>query len=300
MKNHYVYYLIDPRTNQPFYVGKGQRYRMFEHEQKVRAGIDDNNPEKQQVIRDIIAAGLSVICTAFDSFDAAEEALKREKMEIISLGKRKDGGLLTNIRVGDEKPTRVERRVLMCEYTTGNVLQVFDSVKSATAFLGRKYTGDINNAIKGRSPACGGFLWCYEGETPTLPRSLIYQWNDSGELIATHKNEGDAARSVGSAQAALHDALVNHRRCKGFLFSKVATFPGLPPDRKFRVWTTGVRNKQVEHVQTGRIFASVSEAAKEYGHGVGAVSAVCNGKKPNIAGNVFRYLALPADSTTDE
>ena len=35
-KDYYVYHLIDPKTNLPFYVGKGRGDRMFHHEKYVK------------------------------------------------------------------------------------------------------------------------------------------------------------------------------------------------------------------------------------------------------------------------
>ena len=46
MKNtinkYYVYYLIDPKDNQPFYVGKGYNGRIYLHEKRVKKGIIPN------------------------------------------------------------------------------------------------------------------------------------------------------------------------------------------------------------------------------------------------------------------
>ena len=68
---YYVYRLIDPRTGQTFYVGKGKNNRVFAHAQdalKDYDGVDYFNAEqdddisaKIQQIRDIHNAGLEVI-----------------------------------------------------------------------------------------------------------------------------------------------------------------------------------------------------------------------------------------------
>ena len=48
----YVYMLIDPRNNKPFYVGKGKGNRVFQHVEDAK-----NNPsistDKYDIIRDI-------------------------------------------------------------------------------------------------------------------------------------------------------------------------------------------------------------------------------------------------------
>jgi hypothetical protein len=58
----YVYRLIDPRNGETFYVGKGQRDRIFEH---VKGALKIDNSEdaadlKFQRIKDITSAGLEV------------------------------------------------------------------------------------------------------------------------------------------------------------------------------------------------------------------------------------------------
>lgn len=48
---YYVYALIDPRNNKPFYIGKGCRNRVFSHE-KFKSSC--NNPHKDNVIKKIL------------------------------------------------------------------------------------------------------------------------------------------------------------------------------------------------------------------------------------------------------
>ena len=60
---HYVYRLIDPRDGQTFYIGRGQRNRVFAHiraELKLRDDEDELS-EKLETIKKIIEAGLEVI-----------------------------------------------------------------------------------------------------------------------------------------------------------------------------------------------------------------------------------------------
>ncbi len=62
MNIYYVYYLIDPRNSQPFYVGKGSCERINAHEREARRPISKQyNPKKCKIITDIINCGMSVI-----------------------------------------------------------------------------------------------------------------------------------------------------------------------------------------------------------------------------------------------
>ncbi len=59
---YYVYRLIDPRNGETFYVGKGKGNRVFHHMKGALAAHEsDEVGDKLQTIRDIIAAGLTVI-----------------------------------------------------------------------------------------------------------------------------------------------------------------------------------------------------------------------------------------------
>lgn len=65
-KRYYVYRLVDPRTYETFYVGKGCGNRVFQHVNDVRNLIKNNKNEdefslKEQRIAEIITSGKNVI-----------------------------------------------------------------------------------------------------------------------------------------------------------------------------------------------------------------------------------------------
>lgn len=91
----YVYFLVDPRTGEIFYVGKGKGSRMSCHVAVVRAGRTDN-PAKCDRIREIMACGLQVEEVKFGSYGSEALAYSVERGLIASL---KEYGL-TNIANG--------------------------------------------------------------------------------------------------------------------------------------------------------------------------------------------------------
>lgn len=92
---HYVYLLIDPRDNKPFYVGKGKGDRITAHEKEARAG---KASAKCIRIRQIWAADLAVR-RVFDSEHTDERSAYAREQELI-----KAHVCLTNITHNDGKP----------------------------------------------------------------------------------------------------------------------------------------------------------------------------------------------------
>jgi hypothetical protein len=88
----YVYALKDPRSNpaSPFYIGKGAGTRAWEHE------IRTDDSLKGRTIREIQAAGLSVLTTKLVEGLSEAEALRIEAELISAFGTQERGGLLAN------------------------------------------------------------------------------------------------------------------------------------------------------------------------------------------------------------
>lgn len=98
MRNHYyVYELIDPRTNEVFYIGKGKGKRMYQHEKSAKTNCSVNS-KKTGVILDIHNAGLEVLYKVVADGLTEAEAFNLEH-KLISEGKE----YLTNIAGGVNK-----------------------------------------------------------------------------------------------------------------------------------------------------------------------------------------------------
>lgn len=105
----YVYQLVDPRDGLPFYVGKGQGARAWQHERDVRAGRKGANPRKVSKIENILRVGRTVEVRIVAEYDLESDALDHEYRLVDSLP------TLTNAVAGGGGPIRSEMTAAQLE-----------------------------------------------------------------------------------------------------------------------------------------------------------------------------------------
>ena len=97
MAEYYVYELVDPRNNKVFYVGKGLRGRVDQHEREARKG---KQSKKCDLIREIEASGRSIIKRKVSAFQSEVYAFRAEA-ELIERYRLEN---LTNVHPGGGSP----------------------------------------------------------------------------------------------------------------------------------------------------------------------------------------------------
>lgn len=295
-EKYYVYYLIDPRDHQPFYVGYGQKDRMYNHVREVLNNTSRVNTPKVERIREILNDGEDITHKIIKRFSDRKAAQRYEMNEITRWGREDVGtGILLNLKTGDEKPKRIERKI--CQYNKFcEFIRTHNSTNAAANELNIKHPSSLANAVRGRIPSYKGYIWCYEGESPKPIHKYVYKWTLDGNLVKKYKNGGDASRSIGCSMGQLNAHIIKinkkeYSTCKGFIFSRNPDFPtGITAERKYKVWEKGHRNKRVEHINTSMVYESVSSAAISTQHNIGDICKCCLGEKPSIAGDQFKYV----------
>lgn len=108
MCNFYVYVFLDPRKpglfsydefqfkNEPFYIGKGSKNRDSEHF-KPSEMKRDYNPYKNRKIRKIQKIGIQPVILRIKESLTESQAFDLEIKAIQAIGRKKDGGPLTNL-----------------------------------------------------------------------------------------------------------------------------------------------------------------------------------------------------------
>jgi hypothetical protein len=209
---YYVYVLIDPCTNLPFYVGKGKNNRVITHYWNQSESI---NPHKVRKIKKLKKQGFKPKWEiVFESADE-KEVYNKEKELIAKWGRLHidKKGILTNISPGGKNPYSNTKdnpnlRAVDQYDMFGNYIQTFSSNKEAAQWCGGKNSATNISVCCTKSSktarSAHGFLWAHHGTALDLDwcvgqsrRNIVYQWTLLGEFVGKHARLTDAALSIG-------------------------------------------------------------------------------------------------------
>lgn len=279
----YVYEL--KHNSEPFYVGKGRDNRAWKHAYRRKSPkLLKSNPHFYRKLQKIIDDLKEPVYCHIVFSGSEQECFNKERELIQRYRKRKDGGTLTNISDGGEGYTQEGRSV--DQYTKwGEYVATYKNAKEAMRLNGWNSYSCIGSCCKGRDVSYKGFLWCYKGEQPKMlkKRRPVYQYTFDGEFVNVYDNVSEAARVMYCDPSTINDCVHGHiRQAVGYLWTRDKDY--IPTLRASKL------TKKVKHINTGRIFSSVTEASTTFGHNVGTVSKCCKGKKDSVGGNKFCYV----------
>lgn len=226
--NYYCYVLKDPENNQPFYVGKGKRDRVFHHQYSCTHGNNEHKRNKINKILDVSGYYLAEIV-----FTTSSEvvALQREIELISSIGRVN----LVNATDGGELPSFITEKTPVKQYNLyGEYIQTFDSYMDAAAsFDGSRITeGMILECCRGAIATARDYYWTYEGNPILRPRTKIQpvaQFYANNEYITRYHSASDACQALKgkiNMSADIRRAAKNDKTCCGFRWRFINVLTG--------------------------------------------------------------------------
>lgn len=197
---YYVYGLIDPRTKQPFYIGKGKGNRVFEHVLGAIKG--ELNSDKIDTINDIRSSGHAVKHVIIRHGLTEDEAFKLESSlidftnyfagkltnEVLGHGAFKFGLMTADEIVATYNAQPLEslhHKVIMIninssyERAKGGV-SIYESTKQAWV-IGEKRLLDLQYALADYRGIIVGVYCIKEWYKVNLPGSKRIRWGFNGE-----------------------------------------------------------------------------------------------------------------------
>jgi len=222
VNRYYVYYLVDPRNNQPFYVGKGSRGRINAHETEARKPINKQwNPAKCKIINEIKNEGLLLIKEIIQDRLSEQQAYILEDQLIKKHGKVATGGILVNIVDGGSGGKRKGHNKPIDQYSlTGEFVATFNSTHDAAHVL-HIQPSQINGVLKGRTRQAGGFLWTYHNDIPAHYSRCrpVYQLDTRGNILHMWNSVKECCSHLGLQQSSVRECISGkHNTSGGFVW----------------------------------------------------------------------------------
>lgn len=296
IKQHYVYALIDPQTNQPFYVGKGQGDRMYRHIWLINSESKKKrtNPIRNKHIREILATGQQPLFER-EYFDTEEQAFAHEKHLIEHYGMIVNGtGILTNMQPGGFGP-QVHNRKRVYQFTEeGTLLNTYVSAEAAASAVGTggsSIRAACNPNIK-QGVRIKGHLWSYEPTPPQLQNKKerkVNQYTLEGTFIKTFSSVRKAASTVNVNASGIVDVCKGYSRtCCGFVWAYEDNQPNIDKTLVYNNKKRCVHQYSLEGTFLNT-FQSLTEASQKIGVGVDTIMLSCQGMTRKPRKFLFKY-----------
>jgi len=311
MNDYYVYYIIDPRTGQPMYVGKGKNRRMYDH--WINRNSNRCNHLLKQKFKELEQEGLKPVYAKTRVNLTENEALHTER-KLIALHGRLDlaTGILCNLTDGGDGVSgwsddlrswkrghelSKNKGLPVSQYTLdGDFIATYPSAKRAAELVPAANRGYITQCCKGKRVSSGGFLWTYEGEDIKVldyrDHKRVCQYNPTtGELVRIHWSVTHAATSIGLDVRTISGACrgkVKHSGGFAWRYEGDVYHPDNHVDIRYK-------NRKVQQMTLDGGFVneyvSVAEASRVTGIGHAHILRVCSSKHCNktAGGFIWRY-----------
>lgn len=231
---YYVYALIDPRNNQPFYIGKGKDDRVVRHYYNW-SSIDKSNPYKARKIKKLKELGYTPTYKII--FESSEEqlAFEKEKQLIAKWGRfgYEQNGILTNVNPGGEGNTGGQRPVKQYNLF-GEYIQTFSSCLGAIKSLGGNNSSSIVECCQKKGRSAYGYFWSYANNKLDLEwcfggkKKPVYQWDLEGNFVNRFINAYQAGYQFNQKSnpgAAIRKFAEKSSRFKGYYWTLTNTPP---------------------------------------------------------------------------
>jgi hypothetical protein len=230
---YYVYVLIDPRNNQPFYVGKGKDKRVEAHYYNWESDRMVN-PYKARKINKLKELGYEPKYKIVFENSNVNLVYEEEKRLIAKWGRYRydKGGILTNIRLGGEGSPEACKSVNQYNLF-GEYIQTFPSCLAAAKSCGKKNSSAIVACCKKKKAqkSAHGYFWSYSNTTLDLnwcfgKKKPIYQWDLEGNYVNRHVSISAAEQTMKKPHGSLNSTVKLKTSIWGFQWTKEYRSPG--------------------------------------------------------------------------
>jgi hypothetical protein len=292
----YVYELIDPRTNIPFYVGKGCGNRIHQHILEANKPRDKQvNKFKCAVINNILSNHRVVVESIIQDKLSEQQAFELEIELIAKYGKRWDGtGSLTNFHDGGIGGTGYPKEIEQYSIT-GSFIKSHSSITLA-AMEHNIHKSSICAALNGRTLLAGGYRWGYVGDILTPYTNMKYTpvscYNMDGTIRCSFNSIKSAAKSCNIIYTNIIDAIAGrHHTAGGYRWAYLGEIPNSIPDgynipgtRKFACYDN--------NMQLIKVYDNLADAVLETGAVSSGIVDRCAGRvKYKSGGFYWKYYS---------